>query len=134
MDKITFQEREYKVTQQLQVHTDLAAEGLQTQMIIEGKRGATYLLQIWQTQHGLIHKRMDIKGRLAVECIKLAAQAELDAELGKSDEEVELIASGYEWDCPHCEHFNREIEVTLTVTCGKCRHEFRVQDYHHAVG
>lgn len=30
---------------------------------------------------------------------------------------VELIASGYEWECPYCGKLNHEIEVTETVTC-----------------
>ena len=28
------------------------------------------------------------------------------------DETVDVIASGYEWTCPKCEHFNTEIEYT----------------------
>jgi hypothetical protein len=37
---------------------------------------------------------------------------------------VELIASGYEWTCPRCEDFQREIEAKAKVTCGKCNTEF----------
>ena len=46
---------------------------------------------------------------------------------------VELIASGYEWTCPSCEHFNREIQVTEEVYCQGCQREFIVEDYNHAV-
>jgi hypothetical protein len=50
------------------------------------------------------------------------------------DEGVELIASGYEWICPKCEHFQYEIEVNTTVTCAECNKTFEVRDYHHAIG
>ena len=30
---------------------------------------------------------------------------------------VDLIASGYEWTCPNCGKFHREIEATETVKC-----------------
>jgi hypothetical protein len=30
---------------------------------------------------------------------------------------VDLIASGYEWICPHCDKLNHEIEATETVMC-----------------
>ena len=33
---------------------------------------------------------------------------------------VDLIASGYEWECPNCENLNKEIEVTEQVTCSYC--------------
>jgi len=52
----------------------------------------------------------------------------------KEYEQVELIASGYEWICPHCEAFNAEIEVTEQVTCRSCRFTFEVEDYYHAIG
>ena len=48
------------------------------------------------------------------------------------DEEVMLIASGYEWTCPECEHFNNEIEITEKVTCRGCKKTFKVEDYSHA--
>jgi len=47
-------------------------------------------------------------------------------------ESVELIASGYEWTCPACDHFNKVVETSETVTCNKCGKEFEVADYHHA--
>ena len=50
----------------------------------------------------------------------------------KSSQSVDLIASGYEWCCPCCEHFNREIELSETVRCRKCRRLFIVGDATHA--
>lgn len=52
-------------------------------------------------------------------------------------EEVDLIASGYEWNCPNetCAYIeNKEIEITKTVTCKKCKTVYKVNDYHHAHG
>lgn len=48
-------------------------------------------------------------------------------------ETVELIASGYEWMCPACDRYNREVEVTETVECHGCYEKFEVTDYHHAI-
>ena len=56
---------------------------------------------------------------------------ELD-DIVETENEVELIASGYEWICPNCEEFNKEIEITEFVTCDKCNQEYKVQDYYHA--
>lgn len=58
-----------------------------------------------------------------------------DAQLAGTDS-VEIIASGYEWTCPNCEHFNHEIEVPKDehVTCPSCHHTFEVSEYHHAMG
>jgi len=53
---------------------------------------------------------------------------------GSLIETVDFIASGYEWECPSCEHFNREIQVTEEVCCQGCQREFIVNDYHHAMG
>lgn len=50
------------------------------------------------------------------------------------DECVEIIAGGYEWECPHCEILNKEIEITTYVTCPKCHRKFFVYDHHHAYG
>lgn len=50
-------------------------------------------------------------------------------------EEVEIIASGYEWICPNCEYPNTEIEATEFVVCkSNCGKRFRVADYYHATG
>ncbi len=48
-------------------------------------------------------------------------------------EQVNLIASGYEWICPECERFNTEIEVTETVICKglDCRAEFETTPPEH---
>ena len=50
------------------------------------------------------------------------------------EESVELIASDYEWTCPDCETLNHEIEINEWVTCKECDHEYRVNEYHHAIG
>jgi len=47
---------------------------------------------------------------------------------------VTLIASGYEFICPHCETFNRVIETAEKVTCGECGHTFAVDECIHAEG
>lgn len=52
----------------------------------------------------------------------------------RSFESVELIASGYEWVCPHCDILNKEIEVPVRVTCRKCRSQLRVRNAEHAYG
>ena len=60
---------------------------------------------------------------------------ELDARGGtRYVESVELIASDYEWTCPDCETLNHEIEINEWVTCKECDHEYRVNEYHHAIG
>ena len=47
---------------------------------------------------------------------------------------VELITSGYEWSCPHCNHFNKVsgIPRTETITCSECEKECKIADFHHA--
>lgn len=47
---------------------------------------------------------------------------------------VELLASGYEYVCPGCEHYNTVREVTETVTCSnkKCGQTFIVTNALHA--
>jgi len=45
---------------------------------------------------------------------------------------VELIASGYEWTCPQCGDFQREIEAKAKVRCGKCNTEFATEPPKHA--
>jgi len=47
-------------------------------------------------------------------------------------DQVFLISSGYEWECPNCEHLNREIEITAKVTCSSCSKEYEVMDADHA--
>ncbi len=50
------------------------------------------------------------------------------------EESVDLISSGYEWTCPHCDQLNREIEITETVKCSKCDKVYSVFDAYHAIG
>jgi len=50
-------------------------------------------------------------------------------------EGVELIAEGYEWECPECEHLNHEIEINngpMTVECKECSTTFYIAGYEHA--
>ena len=51
-------------------------------------------------------------------------------------EKIDLIASGYEWICPKCNQFNKEIEVpgNETVKCEFCLTKYKVADYGHAIG
>jgi len=52
-------------------------------------------------------------------------------------EEVNLIASGYEWICPHCETLNEEIEIPsdglLECQNDECREISQLSEYHHAL-
>ncbi len=60
---------------------------------------------------------------------------------------VELIASGYEWCCPHCGKINLEIEWSDTVQCMKtwkekqlrrsrdgCGRKFKAEPPEHVYG
>ena len=49
------------------------------------------------------------------------------------EDTVILIASGYDWDCPECQHKNRLIASVPRVKCVKCETEFEVSDTEHAV-
>ena len=49
-------------------------------------------------------------------------------------ETVDIIASGYEWICPKCGWFNREIEITETVECADCERVFETNPAEHAYG
>ncbi len=55
-------------------------------------------------------------------------------EPSRSDETVDLVASGYEWECPTCLSDNTEDEVAETVTCIECNTTFDVGEANHAVG
>jgi len=46
---------------------------------------------------------------------------------------VDIIASGYEWECPVCEFPNNEISVTPEVKCHNCEEIFKVENYFHAI-
>ena len=52
----------------------------------------------------------------------------------EEEESVELIASGYEWTCPHCEKLNEEIEIPDKVKCAVCGKGFEVENADHAWG
>ena len=56
-------------------------------------------------------------------------------EASETDEprSVDLIAAGYEWECPDCDKLNREIEITENVTC-ECGQTFEVDAMEHAYG
>ncbi len=46
---------------------------------------------------------------------------------------VELIAAGYEWECPDCNAWNREIELpSAAIRCPVCGSRFLMSEYHHA--
>jgi len=47
-------------------------------------------------------------------------------------DEIELIASGYEWVCPGCDELNNEVEVLPEVVCRKCGRRYQVSDHNHA--
>jgi len=49
-------------------------------------------------------------------------------------EPVDLIASGYEWECPECEELNHEIECKEQVTCGSCGKVFEANSPEHCYG
>lgn len=60
-------------------------------------------------------------------------KADIDGTLDIS-ETVDIIASGYEWVCPKCEHFNMEIEYTEQVRCFLCERVFETNLPFHAMG
>ena len=45
---------------------------------------------------------------------------------------VAVVASGYEWICPKCEHLNRMAGYRSDVECEKCCEEFAADLPHHA--
>lgn len=45
---------------------------------------------------------------------------------------VDIIASGYNWFCPHCDHMNHEIEALNDVECTACRTHFSIHPPEHA--
>jgi DNA-directed RNA polymerase subunit RPC12/RpoP len=50
----------------------------------------------------------------------------------KSRKLVDIIASGYEWNCPKCDHLNNEIEWTEKVKCKKCGYRYKTNPPDHA--
>ena len=51
-----------------------------------------------------------------------------------TDETIDLVASGYEWECPFCATLNEEIETRSTVVCRKCNRQYDVDEAFHAEG
>ena len=49
------------------------------------------------------------------------------------EETVDLIASGYDWICPHCNHLNKEFEAGKHVACYDCGWIFKVGGVNHAL-
>jgi len=47
---------------------------------------------------------------------------------------VDLIASGYEWTCPNCDHFHNEDAHKDTVECSNCGSEYQTGPPEHAYG
>lgn len=49
--------------------------------------------------------------------------------------EVELIASGYAWGCPECNHteYENEVPAARSVRCGRCGASFRMARVRHRV-
>jgi transcription elongation factor Elf1 len=47
---------------------------------------------------------------------------------------VDMIASGYDWTCPKCNHWNNEIEWKETVVCAnaECGQSFTTNVPEHA--
>jgi protein-arginine kinase activator protein McsA len=45
---------------------------------------------------------------------------------------VDIIASGYEWQCPNCFRFNKEIEYKELVKCKTCKKTFEANLPEHA--
>ena len=43
-----------------------------------------------------------------------------------SQQLVNVIASGYEWICPHCEQYNKIAGLREDVTCSQCGRTFGV--------
>lgn len=51
----------------------------------------------------------------------------------KQLDDIELVASGYEWYCPKCNEMNNIPEVTEIVTCEKCNQLYATGYYHHVI-
>ncbi len=49
-------------------------------------------------------------------------------------EQVDIIASGYEWICPNCGRYNTCIETLEHVQCKDCQREYEVGEVLHAIG
>lgn len=47
-------------------------------------------------------------------------------------EQVDIIASGYEWFCPSCDCFHEQAHWTEQVICKKCSETFETALPEHA--
>lgn len=47
---------------------------------------------------------------------------------------VDLIATGYEWECPDCRVRNFIAESYDFVRCDCCGRKFKAEELHHAIG
>ena len=47
---------------------------------------------------------------------------------------VDIIASGYEWICLECGHYEKEYETKTIVKCRACGTEFETNLPEHAYG
>lgn len=54
--------------------------------------------------------------------------------IDKNAPDVDVIASGYEWICPVCNQFNKEIEYLQYYTCSNCSKGFPTNCPEHALG
>ncbi len=54
--------------------------------------------------------------------------------MSETYETVDVIASGYEWECPseYCGRLNNEIEITETVKCRNCNITYETNPAEHA--
>jgi len=53
--------------------------------------------------------------------------------IDKNTPNVDVIASGYEWICPECNEYNKEIEWRLYYICGSCGKKFPTNEPEHAL-
>ena len=54
--------------------------------------------------------------------------------MSKEEPTVDIIASGYEWICPHCKTHNTEIEILEIVVCRDCNDWYETNPAEHAYG
>ena len=47
---------------------------------------------------------------------------------------VDVIASGYEWECPVCEKLISEVDYTEEVTCHWCKRKYITNLPEHCYG
>lgn len=49
------------------------------------------------------------------------------------EERVDIIASGYEWTCPHCGELNQSYEYRQQYYCSKCDRLVKTDLPEHAL-